>query len=87
MTIKMLHVKLPYRGACYISPKDGPWDHLKRPFTPGVVIPSNRHPSEFHFTFFDADGAEYYNRFRDLPEDVARLRMLEFICKANGTIV
>jgi hypothetical protein len=87
MTIKVPTRFLLDRRACFIPSKTGPWDHLKRPFRTGKVIPSNRHPTEFHFTFFDADGAEYHNRFSDLPGDVAHRVMLEFVCKANGTIV
>lgn len=41
------------------------FDNLVRPFRPGIVIPSNRDPNGWHWTFHDATGNEYYHRITD----------------------
>lgn len=62
----------------------GHWEHLKKPFKPGTVIPSNRSKGEWHFTFVDAEGNEYHNRICDYPNAaIAKNAMREFVKKEN----
>lgn len=41
------------------------FEDLVKPFRPGTVIPSNRDPNGWHWTFHDATGNEYHYRVHD----------------------
>lgn len=60
------------------------FDHLAKPFTPGMVIPSNRNDREWHFTFRDATGNEYYWRVSDLPSAVIAKQKMRVFCATVG---
>lgn len=62
------------------------FEHLERPFRPGVVIPSNRDPEGWHFTFHDATGNEYHYRVNDYQRSFdAKVAMRRFVAKSGNT--
>ena len=61
------------------------FDHLPRPFRPGMVIPSNRDPNGWHFTFVDAEGHEYYYRITDYRSPgLAKMAMRRFVAQSGN---
>lgn len=62
------------------------FDHLAKPFLPGTVIPSNRDPMGWHFTFSDATGNEYYYRVTDYQrQHDAKVAMRRFVAGSGNT--
>jgi hypothetical protein len=61
------------------------FEHLERPFRPGVVIPSNRDPEGWHFTFHDATGNEYHYRINDYQRSFdAKVAMRRFVARSGN---
>lgn len=60
------------------------FDHLPRPFCPGTVIPSNRDPQGWHWTFRDAMGEEYHYRVIDYRNPAAAKQAMREFCARNG---
>jgi hypothetical protein len=60
------------------------FDHLQEPFMPGTVIPSNRDPNGWHFTFRDATGNEYYYRVSDYSSAAEAKMSMRRFCAAFG---
>lgn len=60
------------------------FNHLQKPFMPGMVIPSNRDPNGWHFTFRDALGETYHYRISDWQSaTIAKTKMREFVAYEN----
>ena len=56
-----------------------------KPFRPGVVIPSNRDPNGWHWTFLDATGNEYYYRVNDYERaHDAKVAMRRFVARSGN---
>jgi len=61
------------------------FSHLSKPFLPGMVVPSNRDPNGWHFTFQDSTGQDYYHRVVDFNSAAkAKQAMREFVKSQNN---
>lgn len=62
------------------------FEDLVKPFQPGVVIPSNRDPSGWHWTFHDATGNEYHYRVHDYERaHDAKVAQRRFVAASGNT--
>lgn len=57
---------------------------LVEPFRPGMVIPSNRDPEGWHFTFSDATGNTYHYRVSDYRSAAEAKMAMRRFCAAFG---
>ncbi|CAB4143342.1 hypothetical protein UFOVP447_124 [uncultured Caudovirales phage] len=59
------------------------FDHLSKPFKPGMVIPSNRDPGGWHFTFRDGTENTYHYRVNDYRTSWEAKAAMRKFCENN----
>lgn len=61
------------------------FEDLVKPYSPGHVIESNRCPGQWHWTFLDATGNEYYYRVNDYERaHDAKVAMRRFVARSGN---